>query len=88
MKYYDLDEEEKKLLEAYDKGEFKSVKNFAAEKRRLQKIAKFTLAKIKNVNLRLSQKTLIKLRARAAEQGLPYQTLAASVLHRYAMGNL
>ncbi|MCL4390271.1 MAG: CopG family antitoxin [Patescibacteria group bacterium] len=88
MKYYDLDEEEKELLEAYDKGEFQSVKNLAVEKKRLQKIARDTLAKIKNVNLRLSQKTLIKLRARAAEEGLPYQTLAASVLHRYAMGSL
>ncbi len=88
MKYYDLDEEERQLLEAYDKGEFKRVKNFAAEKRRLQKIAKYTLAKTKNVNLRVSQRTLIKLKAKAAEQGLPYQTLAASILHRYATGNL
>ncbi len=88
MKYFDLTPEEQEIEKALEKGEFKRVKNFAAEKKRLQKIAKYTLAKIKNVNLRVSQKTLIKLKAKAAEQGLPYQTLAASILHRYATGNL
>ncbi len=88
MKYYDLDQEERELLAAYDAGKLKPAKNQAKWRKILVEAAKNTLAKKQNVNLRLAQKTLIKLKAKAAEQGLPYQTLAASILHRYATGNL
>lgn len=88
MKYYDLDPEEKELLAAYDAGKLKPAKNQAKWRKMAVQAAKNTLAKRQNVNLRLAQKTLIKLKAKAAAQGLPYQTLAASILHRYATGNL
>ena len=82
MKYYELDKEEQKILDSFDRGEWKPVKNLAAEKRRLQKIARNTLAKTKNINIRMSQKDVLKLKARAAREGLPYQTLASSIIHR------
>ncbi len=82
MKYYELDKEEQEILDSFEKGEWKSVKNLAAEKRRLQKIARNTLAKTKNINIRMSQKDVLKLKARAAKEGLPYQTLASSIIHR------
>ena len=85
MKYYDLDEEEKEIERAFEAGELKPLKNQAKWRKVLMEAARNTLAKNANINLRLSQKTLIKLKAKAAAYGLPYQTLASSVLHRFAM---
>jgi len=83
MKYIQLDPEEKQLLEDYEKGEFKSVKNLEKEKKRYQEYARNTLNKLKNINIRLSIRDLEKLKARSVETGLPYQTLAAVVLRQY-----
>ena len=83
MKYYTLDKEEQEISDAFDKGEFKSVKNAAAEIKRLRAAARATLARSKNINIRLSERDLQKLKAKAAAKGLPYQTLVASVLHQY-----
>lgn len=84
MKYYELDKEEQEILDSVERGEWKSVKNLAAEKRRLRQIAKNTLNKTRNINLRLSERDLQKLKAKAVREGLPYQTLAASILHKVA----
>ncbi len=83
MKYIQLDQEEKQILEDYEKGEFKSVKNLKKEKKRYQEYAKNTLNKLKNINIRLSVRDVEKLKARSVETGLPYQTLAAAVLRQY-----
>ena len=83
MKYIQLDTEEKQILEDYEKGEFKSVKNLEKEKKRYQEYAKNTLNKLKNINIRLSVRDVEKLKARSIETGLPYQTLAAAVLRQY-----
>lgn len=83
MKYFELDEEEKQLLEEIEKGEWKPVKDFAGAKREAMETARNTLNKTKNINIRLSERDLHKLKARAIEEGLPYQTLASSILHRF-----
>lgn len=83
MKYYELDKEEKKTLEEIESGKYKRIKNFEAEKKRAIEIAKNTLNKTKNINIRVTEKTLLKLKAKAIEEGIPYQTLASSVLHKY-----
>jgi len=83
MKYIQLDEEEKQILEDYEKGEFKSVKNLEKEKKRYQQYAKNTINKLKNINIRLSVRDVEKLKARSIETGLPYQTLVAAVLRQY-----
>ena len=86
MKYYELTKEEKRLLKEVEAGEWKRVKNFEKEKREAMLVARNTLAKNKNINIRVTAKTLLKLRARAVEEGIPYQTLASSVLHKFANG--
>lgn len=84
MKYFVLDQEEQELSDAFDRGEFKSVKNVKGEIKKLQMAARATLRKNKNMNIRVTLKTWLKLKAKAIEQGLPYQTLASSILHKYA----
>lgn len=82
MKYYELDQEELELLTEIENDEWKSVKDFAKRKKELMEIARNTTKKSKNINIRLSERDLHKLKVRAAREGIPYQTLAASILHR------
>ena len=84
MKYYELTKEEKQILEDFEKGKLTSVKNLNKKKKLYQKYARNTLSKTRNINIRLSEKILAKLKAKAVKEGLPYQTLASSVLHRFA----
>jgi len=83
MKYFELTKEEEEILKAVEAGEFKRVKNFEAKKDAIE-AAKNTVKKNKNINLRISERDLLKLKAKAIEEGIPYQTLAASILHKYA----
>lgn len=83
VKIYELDQEEKEILEAYERGEFIPVKNQAAMKRKMQKAAAYTLKKTKNINLRLTEQDFHRIKVKAIEEGIPYQTLAASILHKY-----
>lgn len=82
MRYYELDKEEQAILDAYELGEFKRVENFAKRKKLLQQYARNTLNKTRNINIRLSERDLQKLKAKAVREGIPYQTLAASLIHR------
>lgn len=84
MKDYDLNKDEQELLNSFEAGEFVSAPNFEVEKARLQKAAKATLNKTRNINIRLSERDLYKLKAKAIEEGIPYQTLASSILHKSA----
>lgn len=84
MKYYELTKEEKGLLKDYEDGKFTRVQDADKQKAVYQKIAKNTLGKTRNINIRLPEKTLAKLKAKAAMEGIPYQTLASSLLHKYA----
>ena len=84
QKYFELSKEEQELLDSYERGEWNSVPNLVEAKKLLQKYARNTLDKTKNINLRLSQKTIMKLKARAIAEGIPYQKLASSVLHKFA----
>ena len=78
----DLDEEERALYEAVENGEFVPVANQAEEKAKAMAAAKATLNKTRNINIRLSERDLYKLKAKAIEEGIPYQTLASSILHK------
>lgn len=79
---YDLEREEMDILEAFEHGEFRSIPNPEERKKELQKIAKNTFNKTRNINIRLSERDLYKLKAKAIEEGIPYQTLASSILHK------
>jgi len=84
MKYFELTTEEQELLDAYEKGEFQSVAHLEEEKKRFRSIASNSLNKTKNINIRLSERTVAKLKRKAAEEGIPYQTLATSILHKFS----
>lgn len=84
MKYIILDEEEEQILKDVEDGKYVKVANFEQEKRRLQEIARNTLNKTRNINIRLSERDVHKLKVRAIKQGIPYQTLASSILHQSA----
>lgn len=85
---YKLDPEEIELLDSIDRGEWIPVPNLKEEQEKLRRSAALTtqLLKSKNINIRLQPTTLEKLRESAARLGMPYQTLASSILHRYATG--
>ncbi len=84
MKYYTLTKEEQAVLDAVDGGEFKSDASLQKRKTTLKSYAKNSLNKTMNINIRLSERDVYKLKAKAAEEGLPYQTLVASILHKSA----
>ena len=87
QKYFDLTKEEQELLNSFEAGEWRTTSNQKAAIKQLIQAAKTTLAKTKNINIRLSQKTLLKLKSKAIQEGIPYQTLASSVLHRYTLNS-
>lgn len=75
------------LLTAFDKGALKSVAT-KSELSRFKAAARATAIKDRRVNIRLSSGDLQDIQVKALEQGLPYQTLITSVLHRYVTGRL
>ena len=83
-----LDEEELQILRDFERGEFESIQHFRAEKRSLEAAARRTLQKDKRINIRISSRDLEKLQKRAAMEGIPYQTLIASTLHKFVTGKL
>jgi predicted DNA binding CopG/RHH family protein len=82
-----LDEEEQEILEAFQKGELKRVKNFEQEKVFAKKAAENFFKKNARLNLRISSNDLMNLKRQAAYKGLPYQTFIASILHEIAAGH-
>ena len=85
---FKLDEEELQILRDFEGGEFESLQNFREEKRRLEEAARSTLQKDRRINIRLSSRDLEKIQKRAATEGVPYQTLIASTLHKFVAGKL
>lgn len=83
-----LDAEEKELLESYEADEWVSVRDVEAEKQTYSEYARATFKKDRRVNIRISSKDLDALQTRAMEEGLPYQTFIASILHKYVSGRL
>lgn len=82
-----LDAEEMELLDAFEKGKLKSVAT-KAELVRFKAAARATAIKDRRVNIRLSSGDLSDLQVRALQEGVPYQTLIASIVHKYVTGRL
>lgn len=82
-----LDPYELEVLHAYESGKLEPRAG-KAELQRLRAAARATAIKDKRVNIRLSSVDLLDIQARALEEGMPYQTLIASVLHKYVTGKL
>ena len=83
-----LDEEELQILHDFEHGEFESIRDFREEKRKLEEAARNTLQKDKRINIRISSRDLERIRKRAAKEGIPYQTLISSTLHKLVSGKL
>lgn len=83
-----LDPEEKELLASFEKGEWEPVRNEEREKKMARKMAARSLSKNIRINIRMSDTDLTNIKQMAAYEGLPYQTLISSVLHKYASGHM
>lgn len=83
-----LDREEREILAAYDKGRLISARPTKAHLNVFRDAARATFVKSRRVNIRLSPADLMDIQARAYEEGVPYQTLITSVLHKYVTGKL
>jgi predicted DNA binding CopG/RHH family protein len=83
-----IESNEKDILESVERGEWKPVGGAKRERSRYARYAKATFRKDRRLNIRLSSKDLDAIQKRALAEGLPYQTLIASLLHKYAAGRL
>ena len=83
-----LTKDEKNILDSVERGEWKQIPEFKRESKRFQESAQATLKKDKRVNIRMTERDLMHLQKKAMEQGLPYQTLISSILHKYINGRL
>ncbi|MCU7917686.1 MAG: antitoxin [Candidatus Thiodiazotropha sp. (ex Epidulcina cf. delphinae)] len=82
-----LNKEEKEILDSYENDEWVSVST-PDEISRYQAAAKSTFKKDKRVNIRISGVDLELIQERALIEGIPYQTLMSSILHKYVNGRL
>ena len=83
-----LDEEEVKILRDFERGELTSINNFKEEKRQLEEAAHNFLQKDRRINIRISSRDLETLQKKAVQEGMPYQTLISSTLHKFVTGKL
>ena len=83
-----LDPEEKEILEAFESGELKRAEGVSESIVEHKKYAEATFKKDARINIRLSSRDLRALQARALKEGIPYQTLVASILHKFVDGQL
>ena len=82
------DTDEKDILESVERGEWRSVKGGKRARNRYARYARATFRKDRRLNIRISSKDLEAIQKRALEEGLPYQTLISSLLHKLASGRL
>jgi predicted DNA binding CopG/RHH family protein len=83
-----LDKFENKIESSLENNDWKQIKNYKDERKKFQQIAKMTLKKDKRINIRISEKDLEEIQRKAVIEGLPYQTLISSIIHKYNNGLL
>jgi predicted DNA binding CopG/RHH family protein len=86
MKFHD--QEELELMKSIETEGWVSVNNLEEEINKAKKAAEATLKKSERMNIRISPNDLRRLKIKAMEEGMPYQTLVASILHKYLIGRL
>lgn len=82
-----LSQEEKVLLDAVESGEYESTLT-ELRKKELEAAANLTFKKDKRINIRISNRDLVAIQSKATEEGIPYQTLVSSIIHKYISGSL
>ncbi|MEI6291956.1 MAG: antitoxin [Chloroflexota bacterium] len=88
MKNLTIQPDEVELLVSYEQEEWQSVKNVQEQIGQYQEFARAALKKDKRINIRMSEMDLYNLQKRANREGIPYQTLISSILHKYLNGSL
>jgi predicted DNA binding CopG/RHH family protein len=83
-----LDKEEQALSVSIEKGEWESIAALKKEIKKSKEYAKATFTKNQRMNIRIAQRDLKALKVRALEEGIPYQTLVSSIIHKYLSGIL
>ena len=86
MKYFELDNYEKEVLDNYEQGKIKPLPGLKQKQKQFQQYAKNALDKTKNINIRISESDLAKVKSLAVKKGIPYQTMLTSVIHQYSTG--
>jgi predicted DNA binding CopG/RHH family protein len=81
-----LDREEAELLDSFEAGEWRTIVGWETATERYQEYAREMFKKDKRVNIRISSRDLAEIQKSALEQGIPYQTLIASIIHKYVSG--
>ena len=84
-KKYELDPEEKEILDSFNRGEWVST---GENLDKYKEAAKQTFSKTHRINFRVSEKDFRSIQVKAREEGMPYQTLVSSVIHKYLTGRL
>ncbi len=83
-----LDKEEQAILTSVEAGEWLPVDDLEARKKEYREIARATFRKDSRVNIRLPKRDVTAIQVKAMEEGIPYQTMMASILHKYVTGRL
>jgi len=83
-----IDNEEQQLIESLEGEDWESSKDLEGWKTLLSKTAANTLTKDQRMNIRITKNDLDKIKLKAVEEGLPYQTLVTSIIHKYVTGKL
>ena len=81
-----ISKDEKEILDSVEGGEWRAIPDVDKDSHRYQKYARSMFRKDKRINIRISEKDLIKLQRRAVKEGLPYQTFISSILHKFVSG--
>lgn len=84
----EMDAEEREILEAFERGETVPVPDMEDKITEYQEAARVFLRKEQRVNIRITNQDLFALKEMAFEDGIPYQTLMSSILHKYVTGRL
>ncbi|HPG41858.1 MAG TPA: antitoxin [bacterium] len=83
-----LDKYEQELVESWENDEWVSEENIEEKKKEYARYARNTFLKNKRINIRLSEQDFIDIKTKSLEEGVPYQTLIASIIHKYVNGKL
>ena len=81
-----FDDFENEILSDFEQGKLKSIGVSKVDLTKFKAAASATFLKEKRINIRLSSPDLMDIQARALEEGMPYQTLIASILHKFVSG--
>jgi predicted DNA binding CopG/RHH family protein len=82
MKYFELNKEEEAIEKELASGKLRSVSDVEKEKKRIRSYVSSSLKKTRTINIRLSESDLLKLKAKALAEGIPYQTYFTSIVHK------